>query len=67
MQEIQDCDVCLNSQCSRSQWPRGLKHEISSPARMLGSWVRIPLKAWMFVGISSVYLLSCVGSGLATE
>jgi hypothetical protein len=31
----------------RSQWPRGLRHELSSPARALGSWVRIPLKAWM--------------------
>jgi hypothetical protein len=31
----------------RSQWPRGLKHELSSPARTLGSWVQIPLEAWM--------------------
>jgi hypothetical protein len=29
--------------------PRGLRHEPSSPARTLGSWVRIPLKAWMCV------------------
>jgi hypothetical protein len=28
---------------------RGLRHEPSSPARTLGSWVRIPLKAWMSV------------------
>jgi hypothetical protein len=33
----------------RSQWPRGLRHELSSLARMLGSWVRIPLIAWMSV------------------
>jgi hypothetical protein len=26
-----------------SQWPRGLRHEPSSPARTLGSCVRIPL------------------------
>jgi hypothetical protein len=26
-----------------SQWPRGLSYEPSSPARTLGSWVRIPL------------------------
>jgi hypothetical protein len=33
----------------RSQWPRGLSHELSSTARTLGSWVRIPRKAWMSV------------------
>jgi hypothetical protein len=42
----------------RSQWPRSLRHEMSSPIRMLGSWVRIPLKAWMFACV-------CIGSGLA--
>jgi hypothetical protein len=42
-----------------SQGPRGLRHELCSPARTLESWVRIPLEAWMFV-------LPCVGSGLAT-
>jgi hypothetical protein len=35
----------------------------SSPARRLGSWVRIPLKAWMSVCVYSVFVL---GSGLAT-
>jgi hypothetical protein len=30
---------------SQSQWPRGLRQEMSSPARTLGSWVRIPLEA----------------------
>jgi hypothetical protein len=43
----------------RSQWPRGLKHELSSPSRTLGSWVRIPLKVWMFICV-------CISSGLAT-
>jgi hypothetical protein len=33
----------------RSQWPCGLRHELSSLARTLESWVRIPLKAWMSV------------------
>jgi hypothetical protein len=33
----------------RSQWRRGLRHEPSSPARTLGSRVRVPLQAWMFV------------------
>jgi hypothetical protein len=46
----------------RSQWQCGLRHELSSLARMLGSWVRIPLDAWMSV---CVFIL-CVGSGLAT-
>jgi hypothetical protein len=50
---------------SRSQWPRGLRHKMSSPAWTLGSWVRIPLEAWMFVCVYSV--LSCVSSGLATS
>jgi hypothetical protein len=31
----------------RSYWPPGLRHELSSLARTLGSWVRTPLKAWM--------------------
>ena len=33
---------------SRSQWPRGLRRR-STAARLLRSWVRIPLGAWMFV------------------
>jgi hypothetical protein len=37
-----------------------------SLSRTLGSWVRIPLKAWMFVFVYSVFVLSCVGSGLPT-
>jgi hypothetical protein len=45
---------------SRSQWPRGLRHELSSLARTLGSWVRIPLKAWMSVCLYSVCMLFCV-------
>jgi hypothetical protein len=50
----------------RSQWPRCPRHEMSSPTWILGSWVRIPLEAWMFVCVYSVSVLSCVGSGLAT-
>jgi hypothetical protein len=45
---------------SRSQWPRGLRHEPSSSARTLGSWVRILLEAWMFVCVYSVFVLFCV-------
>jgi hypothetical protein len=51
----------------RSQWPRGLRHKPSSPARTLGSWVRIPLGAWMFdVRLFCVCVVLCVGSGLET-
>jgi hypothetical protein len=38
-----------------------LMHEMSSLARTLGSWVRIPPKAWMSVCVYSVFVL---GSGL---
>jgi hypothetical protein len=44
----------------RSQLP----YELSSLARTLASCVRIPFKACMFAFI--VFVLSCVGSGLAT-
>jgi hypothetical protein len=51
---------------SRSQWPRGLRHDMSPSAQTLESWVRILLKAWMFVCVYSVFVLSCVGSDLAS-
>jgi hypothetical protein len=41
---------------SRSQWPRGLRRR-SAAAWLLGSRVRIPLEAGMFV--SSVCMLCC--------
>jgi hypothetical protein len=44
---------------SRSQWPRGLRLELSSSARTLWSWVRIPLKAWISVCVYSVFVLPC--------
>jgi hypothetical protein len=47
---------------SRSQWPRGLRRS-SAAAWLLGSRVRIPLRAWMFVSCLYV-VLSCVGTGL---
>jgi hypothetical protein len=49
-----------------SQWLRGLRHELSSLARTLGSWVRIPLQAWMSVCVYSVCVVLHVGSRLAT-
>jgi hypothetical protein len=54
---------------SRSQWPRCLRHELPSLALTLGSWVRIPLKAWMFcVCMCSfcVCVILCLGRSLAT-
>jgi hypothetical protein len=49
----------------RLQWPRGLRHEMSSLAPTLGSWVRILLEAWMLVCVYSMFVF-CVSSGLAT-
>jgi hypothetical protein len=42
----------------RSEWPRGLRHELSSLARTLRSCVRIPLKAWM--SVLCVFMLLCI-------
>jgi hypothetical protein len=52
----------------RSQWPRVLRHELSSLARTLGSCVRIPLKACMSVlrALFRVCVVLCVDRGLAT-
>jgi hypothetical protein len=54
--------VTVNAQDRRSQWPRGLSNELSSLARTLESWIRIPLKAWVYAFI----LCLCIGSCLAT-
>jgi hypothetical protein len=35
-------------------------HGLSLLAQTLGSWIRIPLKAWMSVCFYSVFVLSCV-------
>jgi hypothetical protein len=58
-----DFFIAYSLNLSRSQWPRCLGHELSSRVQTLGSWVRIPLKAWMSVCVYSVFVL---GSGLAT-
>jgi len=47
----------------RSQGPRGLRRR-STAARLLRSWVRIPLGAWMFVCCECCVLL---GTGLCDE
>jgi hypothetical protein len=44
---------------SRSQWPRGLRQVLPSPARTLGSLVRILLGAWMCVCVSLCCVVLC--------
>jgi hypothetical protein len=58
--------MCVIVIYSRSQWPRGLGHELSSPAQTLGLWVQIPLEAWMSVRLFCVCAVLCAGRGLAT-
>jgi hypothetical protein len=50
----------LSRHLRRSQWPSGLRHEQSSLARTLESWVRILLKEWVSVCVYSVFVLFCV-------
>jgi hypothetical protein len=40
----------------RSQWPRGLRHELSPLTRTLGLWFRIQLNAWMSVRVYPVFV-----------
>jgi hypothetical protein len=52
----------------QSQWPHSLRHELSSLAPTLGSWVRIPLRTWMFgvcMRLFCVCVVLCLGRGLA--
>jgi len=49
----------------RSQCPSRLKHVLSSATRTLGSWVRIPLEAWMCVRVFLCCVVLCVARGLA--
>jgi hypothetical protein len=59
-------DLNGNHPC-QSQWPRCLRHELSSPTQTLESWVPIPLKSWISACVYSVLVLFYVGSGLATS
>jgi hypothetical protein len=43
----------------RPQWPSGLRHLLSLAARKLGSWVRIPLQAWMCVRVFLCCFILC--------
>jgi hypothetical protein len=45
------------SESRRSQWPCGLRHELSSLPKTLA---RIPIKAWMSVCAFILFVLSCV-------
>ncbi|PNF43776.1 hypothetical protein B7P43_G09759, partial [Cryptotermes secundus] len=50
----------------RSEWPRGLRHEPSTSAWTLGSWVRIPLEALIYVLLFCSCVVLYAGSGLVT-
>jgi hypothetical protein len=39
---------------------RRLRYEPASPTRTFGSWVRIPLEAWISACVYFVFVLSCV-------
>jgi hypothetical protein len=54
------CYVSCRKYSSLPQWLRSLRHEPSLPARTLGPWIRIQLKAWMSVCVYSVFVLFCV-------
>jgi hypothetical protein len=45
---------CNKYKYCRSQWPRGLRHEMSSPAQTLGLWIRIPFGARLLVRVCPV-------------
>jgi hypothetical protein len=51
----------------RSQWPRSLRHELSLLAQTLGSWVEIPQGMDVSACLFCVFVVLCVGSGLATS
>jgi hypothetical protein len=52
---------------SWSQWPGGLRHELSSSTRTLESRVRIPLEEWMSVYVYAAFTALCLSRGLATS
>ena len=60
------CKLCIKFyiyKSCRSQWPRGLRRR-SAAARLLRSWVWMPLGAWMFVCCECCVLS---GRGLCDE
>jgi hypothetical protein len=53
----------IKEEVSRTRWPRGLRHEPSSLARSLRSWVRIPLEEWISVYAFMLCLCYSVATG----
>jgi hypothetical protein len=53
----------------RSRLPSGLRYTLSSLVRRPGSWVGIPLRAWMFdvCAFFCVCVVLCLGRGFATS
>jgi hypothetical protein len=52
---------------SRSQWPRGLRHELSTAARTPGSWVQNSTPVMdVCIHLFCLCAVLCVGRGLAT-
>jgi hypothetical protein len=54
--------IGVNNLDCRTQWPRGLRHELSSPTETLLSWVRAPFETWVSVSvfITRIFVLFCV-------
>lgn len=48
------------------QQHHNLQHVWSSTTWILGLWIHIPIRAWMCVCISSVFMLSCVSTCFVT-
>jgi hypothetical protein len=59
--------TCFSNHFSWARCPHCLRHELSSPAQALGSWVRIPIETWISVCICYLRVVLCVCSGLATS
>jgi hypothetical protein len=62
------CFICkVKLSLCRSQWPRCLRRQLCSLARLMESWIRIPLKIWMPVLCAFILcVVLCVGRGLTT-
>jgi hypothetical protein len=64
MLKIEPSNIIMADHSGR---PRGVRHELSSLARTLRSWVRIPLKGmYACVRLFYVCVVLCVGSGVGT-
>jgi hypothetical protein len=50
----------LASMTAANQCLRCLRHELSLSTQTLGSLVQIPFEIWLFLSVSSMFVLSCV-------